>query len=90
MDALVSALDRLIDLLPEDAVIVPGHGALATVDDLKAYRDIVVQTRDFVRSRIDDGQTHADIIKAIPEEWSSWNSRLITVEDWITELAMLR
>ena len=87
----MNALDRLIDLLPEDAVSVPGHGALATVDDLKAHRDIVVQTDDFVRSRIDDGQTHADIIKTIPEEWSSWNSRFITVEDWNTELyAMLR
>ena len=70
-DALVNALDRLVDLLPEDTVIVPGHGTLATVDDLKAYRDIVVETSDFVRSRIDDGQSHAEIIEAIPEEWSA-------------------
>ena len=91
VDALVNALDRLIELLPEDTVIAPGHGTLATVDDLQAYRAIVVETRDFVRSRVADGQTQADIIEAIPEEWSFWNSRFITVEDWITELyAMLR
>ncbi len=91
VDALVNALARLIDLLPEDTVIVPGHGSLATVADLKAYRNIVVETRDFVLSRIADGQPHADIMAAIPEEWTSWNSRFITVEDWITELyAMLR
>ena len=91
VDALVNALTRLIDLLPEDTVIVPGHGSLATVDDLKAYRDIVVETRDFVLSRVAAGQPHADIVAAIPEEWTSWNSRFITVEDWITELyTMLR
>ena len=91
VDSLIVSLDLLIEMLPPDVAVVPGHGPIATMDDLKAYRQIVFETRDFVRSRIARGQLHADIIEAIPEEWTTWNSRYLSIEDWITELyVMLR
>ena len=91
VDSLIISLDRLIALLPPDATVIPGHGPIATMDDLKAFRQVVGETRDFVRSRLAQGQVHADIIAAIPAEWTRWSSRYLSIEDWITELfVMLR
>jgi glyoxylase-like metal-dependent hydrolase (beta-lactamase superfamily II) len=63
---------------------IPGHGPLSTIDDLKAYHQMLVQTTDIVRKRIAAGKT-LDQIKAegLPEEWKSWGTGFIKTDRWL-------
>lgn len=52
-----------------DTKIIPGHGPLATVDDLKKFRDMLVETTGLVRTAIASGKTLAEVKAAgLPEK----------------------
>ncbi len=85
VQGLAEHLADLLDLLPPDVKLIPGHGGpVATMDDLRAFRDMVVRTTDIVRGRIAQGMI-LDEIKAagLPEEWASWNWPFISTETWL-------
>jgi len=64
--------------------IIPGHGPLSTIDDLKAYHRMLLQTTDIVRKRMAAGKT-LDQIKAegLPEEWKSWGTGYKKTDRWL-------
>ncbi len=54
-DGWLAALDRIATLAPE--VVVPGHGPLATVDDVRAVRDYFAYVRDEATEHLTAGAT---------------------------------
>ena len=69
-------IDAILAWLPADAKIVPGHGKLSTVADLKAARDFVAESIAVVERDIAAGKT-VDQIKANPEfleKYKEWNN----------------
>jgi glyoxylase-like metal-dependent hydrolase (beta-lactamase superfamily II) len=70
--------------IPADAKIIPGHGPLGTVDDLKKFQTMLAKTTDYVRQEIAKGMTLEEAKKAgLPDEWKSYASDFITVEKWV-------
>jgi glyoxylase-like metal-dependent hydrolase (beta-lactamase superfamily II) len=70
--------------LPADAKIIPGHGGLATVPDLKKFHTMLAKTTDYVRAEIAQGMTLEQAKKAgLPDEWKPFASDFITVEKWV-------
>jgi cyclase len=63
---------------------IPGHGPLSTIDDLKTFHRMLLQTTDIVRKRMAAGRT-LDQIKAegLPEEWKSWGTGFIKTDRWL-------
>jgi len=70
--------------LPAGARIIPGHGPLATADDLKKFHDMLVATTGIVQQKIKAGKT-LDQIKAegLPTEWQPWGTGFIKTDRWI-------
>ena len=53
-DGMIDATWNLAGLINDDTIIIPGHGALATRDDLLAYRDMLVVIRGrLVRAKVE-------------------------------------
>jgi hypothetical protein len=70
--------------LPAGAKIIPGHGRLATADDLKRFHNMLVTTTDVVRKKIAAGKTVAEIqSEGLPEEWKSWGTGFIKQDAWL-------
>ena len=70
--------------LPADAKIIPGHGGLATAEDLKKFHAMLAKTTDYVRAEIAKGLTLEQAKKAgLPDEWKSYASDFITVDKWV-------
>ena len=70
--------------LPAGAKIIPGHGPLATADDLKRFHNMLATTTDIVRKKIAAGKTLAQIkSEGLPEEWKSWGSGFIKQDPWL-------
>lgn len=87
VDGYVKNVGEVITKLPAGAKIIPGHGPLATADDLKKFHQMLLATTDIVRKKVAAGKT-LDQIKAegLPAEWSSWGTGFIKTDRWIATL----
>ena len=81
---LAKNIGEIITKIPAGAKLIPGHGPLATIDDLKLYHRMLLETTDIVRKKVAAGKT-VDQIKSegLPEEWKSWGTRFIKTDQWI-------
>jgi glyoxylase-like metal-dependent hydrolase (beta-lactamase superfamily II) len=81
---LTKNIQDIISALPDDAIIIPGHGALSDVKGLKSYRDMLVATTSFVKAKADKGEDLEDIqLDGLPKEWAMWGGGFVNEQDWI-------
>lgn len=59
---MIAAADQALGLAGPDTRIIPGHGPLATTQDLTAYRDMLVDVRNRVAALIADGKTRDEAV----------------------------
>jgi cyclase len=78
------SLEWVMVNLPKDAKVIPGHGALATMDDVRAMRDMFVETGDYVKKLIAQKKTLEEIkVAGLPEKFKSFDWQFITTDKWI-------
>ncbi len=84
VEGLIKNVEAIMKQLPADVKIIPGHGPVSTLDDLKLYHQMLVETTDIVRRKMAAGKS-LDEIKAegLPDKWASWGSGFIPTERWI-------
>jgi hypothetical protein len=64
--------------------IIPGHGPISTLDDLKLYRRMLMETTALIRKEMQAGKTLEQLKAAgLPEEWKSWGTGFIKTDRWI-------
>jgi glyoxylase-like metal-dependent hydrolase (beta-lactamase superfamily II) len=61
IDGMVAACDRALGLASAKTRIIPGHGPLATRDDLEAYRDMLAAVAERIRKMIREGKKLEEI-----------------------------
>jgi glyoxylase-like metal-dependent hydrolase (beta-lactamase superfamily II) len=61
---LIASIKTLLAELPADVKIIPGHGPLATLADLKAFHDLMVDAVTQVEKAKAAGKTAAQVKKA--------------------------
>jgi glyoxylase-like metal-dependent hydrolase (beta-lactamase superfamily II) len=70
--------------VPADAKVIPGHGKLGTVADLKRFHEMLVATTGIVKAEIAKGMTLEDAKKAgLPADWKSFATDFVTTDRWI-------
>ena len=81
---LTKNIGELIPKIPAGAKLIPGHGPLSTIDDLKAYHRMLVETTDVVRKKVAAGKTLEQIkSEGLPDEWKTWGTGFINTDVWI-------
>lgn len=84
VEGLAENIADVIDELPADAAIIPGHGPLSTLDDLKTYHRMLVETTNLVRDKMEAGKTLEQIkAEGLPEKWKDWGSGFVNTERWL-------
>ena len=70
--------------VPADAKLIPGHGPLSTVKELKEFHEMLAETSGLVEKAIADGKT-LDQIKTdgLPEKWKSWSAPTLSTSRWL-------
>lgn len=84
VEGLTRNIAQVIAELPAGVKIIPGHGPLSTIDDLKTYHRMLTTTTDIVRRQIAAGKTVEEIKTAgLPEEWKTWGGGFINQNRWL-------
>jgi cyclase len=84
IQGMIAACEKVIALVPADAKVIPGHGDLATVDDLRAYTKMLQDTTAAVERGIADGKT-LDRMKQekILSPWQKYSGSFVNSDAFI-------
>lgn len=84
IEGLTKNIGEIITQIPDGAKLIPGHGPLSTLEDLKSYHRMLQQTTDIVRQKMTAGKTLEQIkSEGLPEEWKPWGTGFIKTDLWI-------
>ena len=84
VEGMTKNIGTVIAKLPADVKIIPGHGPLSTLDDLKKFHQMLVETSDIVRKQMQAGK-NLDEIKAagLPAKYDALGKGFINTPIWI-------
>jgi cyclase len=84
VQGLMKNIADVIAKAKPDVKIIPGHGNLATLDDLKAYNQMLIETTDVVRRGIAAGKSLDTLKKeGLPAKYKEWGAGFIKSDAWI-------
>ena len=63
---MIAAIDTVLPMLNADTVLIPGHGPVGDVDDLKAFRNMLAVVTNRIQLLVDDGKTLEEVIALSP------------------------
>lgn len=74
IDGMIKAVDRALKLVDDKTRIIPGHGPLSGVAELREYREMLATARDRVQALVRQGKSRDEVIAAKPtkdldEKW---------------------
>jgi cyclase len=81
-------IQRAINIFPDDAVFIPGHGNALSKKDLKEYYQMLVTTIHLVKQGIADGKSVETVQKEkVLKKWESFDNGYISADEWIEYIA---
>jgi cyclase len=77
-------LDTILAGLPAEAKIIPGHGPLGGVAELKAFRDMLAASTGFVRGLVQAGKTLEEVkATPLPAALQPWAKGFMNGPRWL-------
>lgn len=77
----IKTIGVVLEKIPADAKIIPGHGKLSTVEDLKNYHAMLNETVALVQKQIAEGKTLVEIkTNGLPEKYKSFGGSARWIE----------
>ena len=85
VEGFITNIEKLLTLIPKGAKIIPGHGPLADIGDLKDFHAMLLETSAIVTRAISQNKSLEEIQKeGFPEEIiNKWSKGALTTEQWI-------
>jgi glyoxylase-like metal-dependent hydrolase (beta-lactamase superfamily II) len=82
---LVTGLEKLVPQIPADAKLIPGHGQISTVEDLKKYVANLKEMVDLISAEKKKGKSAADMKKDhVLKKWEAdWGKGFVKADDFI-------
>ena len=87
VQGMISAMEKAMTMLPADVKVIPGHGALSNLDDVRAFVKMLKETSAVVQKAINKHQTLDQMKQAkILEPWKSFSGDFINSDVFIETL----
>lgn len=84
VEGLARDVGEIIGKLPADVKLIPGHGPIASLDDLKSYHRMLIGTTEVVRKKIRAGKTLEQVkAEGLGDEWKSWDGGFVKTDRWL-------
>lgn len=77
-------VEHVLNNLPPDVKLIPGHGPLSTAKELKELKEMLEETAGIVERQIAAGKSLEEIkATGLPEKWKGWAVPTMSTERWI-------
>lgn len=87
VSGMIAAIDQIIPKLPPDVKIIPGHGPISNLDDVRRYVTMLKDSRAAVEAGIKEGKSLDQLKQAnVLAPWQKWSGDFITSEQWLATL----
>ena len=87
VQGMIDAMEKAMALLPADVKVIPGHGALSNLDDVRAFVKMLKETSAVVQKAIDDHKTVEQMKQAkILAPWDKFSGDFINSDAFIETL----
>jgi len=84
IDGMIDGVEKVIGQVPADVKIIPGHGPVSSVTDVRAYLDMLKATREVVAKAIQSGQTLDQMKQAkLLDPWKKYSDKMINSDVFI-------
>lgn len=82
IDGFIAAQEKILSLADSDTKIIPGHGGISTIDDVKELLTMLKETRKIIADEKSNGVALEDLIPKNPLEayHDRWNGSFITTD----------
>jgi len=86
VQGLIADLAQIIPMLPPDVKVIPGHGPLANLDDLKKFKDMLRGTSAAVAAAMKQGKSLEQMKKEkVLANYADWGKGMLNT-DMFTEI----
>jgi cyclase len=87
VQGMIAAMDKVSSELPSDVKVIPGHGALSNLDDVRAFVKMLKETSAAVQKAIDEHKTLNQMKQEkILEPWKKWSGDFIDTDKFTETL----
>jgi len=87
VQGMIAACDTVASTLPADVKVIPGHGALSNLDDVRAFSKMLKDTTAVVQKAIDDHKTVEQMKQEkILDPWKQFSGGFINSDIFIETL----
>jgi len=84
VEGYLQTVALVLEKIPADAKIIPGHGKLADVEDLRNFHAMLVETTGLVKQGIASGKSFAELKAAgLPDKFKDYGTGFIKTDRWI-------
>ena len=84
VQGMINNVAAILAKIPADAKVIPGHGPLSTVQDLRSYHDTLAETAKIVQDGMKKKKTLDELKKAgLPDKYKEYGSGFIKTDAWI-------
>jgi glyoxylase-like metal-dependent hydrolase (beta-lactamase superfamily II) len=84
---IIAACENVIEKLPKDVKVIPGHGPVSTLTDMQRYVTMLKETSATVGKGIKAGKSLEQLKKdKVLEPWKQYNGQFISADAFIDTL----
>lgn len=84
---LIVALEEILPKLPPNVKVIPGHGVISNLDDVRVYVKMLKDTLAVVEREVKQGKTVEQLKQEkVLEPWKEWSGQFISADAFIETL----
>jgi cyclase len=87
VQGMIDAMEKASAQLPADVKVIPGHGALSNLDDVRAFTKMLKETSAVVQKALNEHKTLDDMKKEkILAPWEKFSGQFVSTDGFIETL----
>src|SRR5713226_3017535 len=87
VQGMIAAMEKATAQLPADVKVIPGHGQLANLDDVREFTKMLKETSAVVQKALDAHKTLEQMKQEkILDPWKKWSGDLVNTDAFIETL----
>jgi len=87
INGMIDGVEKVIAEVPADVKVIPGHGPVSNLDDVRAYVTMLKATRDVVAQALKSGKTLDQMKQAkILDPWKKYSGDFISEDAFLETL----